>query len=97
MQSIRRIDPVSAMKVCAVLYAVIGLIIGAILSLVSMVGIMAAASQNLPRAFGLIFGAAAIVIAPIFYGVIGAIGGLITAAVYNLIARFTGGLQIELE
>jgi hypothetical protein len=28
---------------------------------------------------------------------LGVIGGLIMAAVYNLVAKFTGGIQIELE
>ena len=96
MQSIQRVDPISAMKVCAVLYAVLGLIIGVFISLLSMVGFMAAASESSSGAFGFIFGAAAIVVLPIFYGVLGAIGGLISAALYNVVARFTGGLQIEL-
>lgn len=96
MQSIRRVDPVSAMKVCAVLYAAIGLFIGAIISLIGMAGFMARAGQDLPGAFGFLFGAAAIIIAPVFYGIIGAIGGLVMAALYNLVAQFTGGIQIEL-
>ena len=96
MQSIRRVDPISAMKVSAVLYAAIGLFIGLIISLVSMAGFMAAASQDMPGAFRLFFGVAAIIVAPIFYAVVGAIGGLVMAAVYNLVAQFTGGIQIEL-
>jgi len=94
-QSIRRIDPISAMKVAAVLYAVIGLVIGAVVSLVSMLGFMATSGNG--RAFGLLFGAAAIIIAPIFYAVIGAIGAAIMALVYNVVAGLTGGLKIELE
>ena len=96
MQSIQRVDPISAMKVCAVLYAVIGLVAGAIFSLVGMAGLMARSNPELPAAFGLIFGAAAIIILPICYAIFGAIGGLIMAAIYNLVARYTGGIQIQL-
>lgn len=97
MQSIRRVDPFSAMKVLGVLYAVIGLFVGAIFSLVSMAGFMAAAAGGEDSgAFAFIFGAAAIIVAPIFYGILGAVGGLIMAAIYNVIAKVTGGIQIEL-
>src|SRR5262245_17268212 len=67
MQSIRRVDPVSAMKVSAVLYAFIGLFIGLIISLISVAGFMATASQDMPGAFRFVFGVAAIIVAPIFY------------------------------
>ena len=43
------------------------------------------------------FGAAAIVVLPIFYGVIGAIGGLVTAFLYNLVAGVVGGIEIDVE
>src|SRR5262245_30847038 len=96
MQSIRRVDPVSAMKVSAVLYGFIGLIMGVIISLISLAGFMASASQDMPGSFRFFFGVAAVIVAPIFYGIIGAIGGLVGAAIYNLVAQFTGGIQIEL-
>jgi len=40
---------------------------------------------------------AAIVIAPIFYGCIGAVGGLIMSLLYNVAAGIAGGLEINLE
>src|SRR5262245_58524154 len=96
-QSVRRVDPFSVMKVCGVLYALLGLFIGMIFSLFSMVGLLAASgSSDAPAIFGFLFGAAAIVLAPVFYGILGAIGGLIMAALYNVIAKFTGGIQVEL-
>jgi hypothetical protein len=39
----------------------------------------------------------AIVIAPVFYGVLGAIGGLIMAFLYNIVARMAGGIEVQLE
>jgi hypothetical protein len=71
-----------------------GLIAGAFISLFSMVG-----SAMAPRGSGfggMIFGAAAIIVLPIFYGLLGFIGTLIAAALYNWIAGFTGGIELEL-
>jgi hypothetical protein len=34
---------------------------------------------------------------PIFYGVLGAIGGALTAVMYNVVAGMVGGLSIETE
>jgi len=84
------------MKVFAILYTVIGLLAGLFFSLISMAGFLASSGQNAPGTFGFLFGAAAIVILPIVYAVIGAVGGAILAMIYNLVARFTGGISVEL-
>jgi hypothetical protein len=42
-------------------------------------------------------GAGAIVILPIFYGVMGFIMGALYAAVYNFIAGIVGGLELQFE
>jgi hypothetical protein len=34
---------------------------------------------------------------PVIYGVMGFIGGIIGAAIYNLIARWIGGIEVEVE
>ena len=34
---------------------------------------------------------------PVFYGVFGFIFGVISAAIYNLIARWIGGIEVEVE
>ncbi|MEP3386819.1 MAG: hypothetical protein ABJO02_01445 [Reichenbachiella sp.] len=43
------------------------------------------------------FGAAALLVIPIMYGIIGFIFTAIGCVVYNLIASFTGGIEIEME
>ena len=96
---IKRIDPMSCAKVSGLLYAVIGLLIGACVSLV-MMSIGSFVPQDEAPAAGFIsmmFGAGAIVILPIFYGVLGFIGGAIVAFGYNVIAGWAGGLQIEVQ
>jgi hypothetical protein len=96
---IRRINPVSAAKVQGVLGAMIGLLIGACISLVALtIGSLASASSDEAIGagmFGMLLGAGAIVVMPIFYGIAGFIGGLIWAFLFNLASKVTGGLEIE--
>ena len=95
---IRRVGVFSAAKIAGALYGLMGLLFGALLSLFSVIGGAAAMSQGQDDAvFGLIFGVGAVIILPLFYGVIGAIFAAIGAAFYNLLAGFVGGLEIEVE
>ena len=34
---------------------------------------------------------------PVFYGIFGFVFGIISAAIYNLIARWIGGVEVEVE
>ena len=95
---IKRVNPMSAARVSGVLGVLLGLLIGACVSLFMVVagGTIAAASDKPGGAIaGLLFGAGAIIILPIFYGVFMFIMGLIQAALYNLAARWTGGIEID--
>ena len=47
--------------------------------------------------FGVLFGVGSIILLPFLYGVLGLVGGLISALLYNLIARFVGGIELVLE
>jgi hypothetical protein len=99
---IRRVGPLSCAKVAAALYAVIGLFIGAFISLFSLAGGFASAAfaADPSRRPGFIpfgLGALAIVLFPIFYAAIGFVGALIAAWVYNLAVGVVGGIQIDLE
>lgn len=97
---LRRIRVGSAAKVIGTMYAVLGLLVGLCLALISMVssGFLAGAeSEGLPSWFGAAFGVGAIVVLPILYGVIGLLLGAIGSAVYNLVAGMVGGLQLELQ
>jgi len=97
---IRRIGVMSAAKITGALYAALGLVAGCILATVSMLsaGFMANASNgDVPSWIAPIFGIGAIVIAPVFYGVMGLIGGAVAAAIYNLVAGVAGGLDLEVQ
>jgi len=93
---LKRVGPMSMAKVSGTLYIVIGLFIGAIFSSISILG-LATATQDGPGRLGMMFGAGAILWAPIFYGLLGFVGGLIMAALYNVMAKLVGGVQLELE
>ncbi len=90
---IRRVEPVSVAKVMGMLYALLGILIGLFFVLLgSWMSTMA--GDYVP--FGSI-GIAAIIVIPIIYGCIGFIGGLIGAALYNLVAGWVGGVVIHTE
>ena len=92
---VRRIGAISCGKMLGCLYVVVGLIVGALFSLLALAG--AAASGPQAGAGGFLFGLGAIIILPIFYGVIGFIGGVIGAALYNLVASVVGGIELEVD
>ena len=98
---LRRLDPVSLAKVMAMGYALIGLIAGAIIALLSFagVGLGAAMAEHGGAESSLIaaaLGVGAIIILPLFYAVMGFIGGLIAGLVFNVALRWAGGLQLDL-
>ena len=93
---LKRVGPMSIAKISGVLYAAIGLIIGAVVSLLALLG-LAANMGGGSNFMGVMLGVGAIVALPIFYGLIGFIGALISAGLYNLLARVVGGVQLELE
>lgn len=98
---IKRIGVLSVAKIMGVLYGLIGLIAGCLFALAMILGagatMMGAQSENsaLGMGFGMGMGLACVVLFPIFYGVLGLIAGLISAALYNFAARFMGGIEIE--
>jgi len=99
MMIVKKIGVMSLGKIMGALYALFGLIFGAIFSLISLLGFTAgAASQGANEAvISLIFGVGAIIALPIFYGIMGFVAGLISAFFYNFIAGMVGGLELEVE
>jgi len=91
---IRRIGPLSFAKVTGILYALMGFIIGIIFSLVSMIGGAMMPHEN-GGMMGMIFGVGAIIALPIFYGILGFLTSLVGAVLYNVVAGWVGGIEIE--
>ena len=94
MSELKRIGVGSAFKLTGFLYLFIGFIFGALITLAVFAGFKPGGGGGM---MSLIFGTLAIVILPILYGVLGAIAGVIGALLYNISARVTGGLDLELE
>ncbi|HET9097074.1 MAG TPA: hypothetical protein VFN37_10455 [Candidatus Baltobacteraceae bacterium] len=93
---LRRISPVQFALVVATIYAFIALIIVLVwLPFATLVAAMVPSSTG--RWFGAGLGVVALVVWPIAYFIIMFIGGLITAALYNLVAGWTGGIEVTLE
>jgi hypothetical protein len=93
---ITRIGPLSVAKVAGTLYTAIGLIVGAMVSLISMAGGFAANTSE-GAGVAALMGVGAIVFFPILYGVMGFIATLIMAALYNVIAGAVGGVEMDVR
>jgi hypothetical protein len=97
MIRIKKIGVLSLGKVFGILYALMGLIIGAVITLISLFAAVAFSKYQSAGLGGLFFGIGSVIILPIFYGVTGCIGGVITAFIYNLVASWVGGVEVEAE
>jgi hypothetical protein len=91
---INRIGAFSLAKVSGMLYALIGLIFGALLSVVSMAGAAFGGGEDAGM-FGALFGIGAVIVLPLFYGCMGFIFSLIGAWLYNLLAGMVGGVELD--
>ena len=103
---IRRIGVWSAARLYAGISGTFGLIAGVFFALMATVGGMAGALSSdagshgaglLAGGLGALFGVGAIILMPIFYGLLGLIGGSIVAALYNVFAGLFGGVEVEVQ
>jgi hypothetical protein len=78
-----RVTPLRAGIVLGILYGIGGLIIAPFFLLAAFAG------------KGGVGGVAFAVMFPVIYAVGGFVGGIIAAALYNLVAKWTGGLEFE--
>jgi hypothetical protein len=76
------------------MYACMGLLFAPVFLVIGLLA-SAAGQHNNPLAG--IFGIGFAVLCPVLYGVTGSIAGLIGALFYNLLARWVGGFELEME
>ena len=93
---LRRIRPLSVAKVAGVLYAFLGLLLGCVFALISLAGGFASEEPAGP-VLGMFFGVGAVILMPVFYGGLGFLMSLLMAALYNMVAGWVGGIEIQLE
>jgi hypothetical protein len=90
-KQLTHISPLRAGIVLGVLYGLLGLVFVPFILLAALFGIRAGGA---PAAFGGVFFA---MFFPVLYAVLGFIGGIIASAIYNLVAKWTGGLEFEVQ
>ena len=88
MAQIKRFSIGQAAKFMGVLYLLFGLLFAPMFLLMGMFA---------PEGQGGMFGTLFAVAMPIMYGVFGVVGGAIGAALYNLVAGWVGGIEVELQ
>jgi hypothetical protein len=93
MKKITRVRATSVGKVMGMIYGFLGLIAGGVATIFAIVG---NSVSNTEGGFGGIFlGVGAIIVLPIAYGLVGYIFGILSGWIYNLAAKWVGGLEIE--
>ena len=98
MRKISKFEPLSVMRIAAIGYGAMGLVEGAMFSLVfSLIPMADPHHQNLPVWFGWVFGGLSIVFMPILFAIMGAIFGGLGAVIYNVSAKYVGGIAVEVE
>jgi hypothetical protein len=99
MATLKRVGPGSAFKIAVIVYAFLGLVIGILFGFVSMLGVALHSGDTNPGlgmlGFGLGFGA--VLVFPVLYGVVGGIFAAIGALLYNLVANWVGGLEVDIS
>ena len=93
---IRRIGPLSFARLSGMLYAIVGLVLGGIFSLVALAGGFASDTAG-AAGVGAIIGVAAVVVFPILYGLLGFVMTLIAAWLYNVAAGVVGGVEVDIQ
>lgn len=97
---LRSVDVLSCGKIMGALYAVLALIGGMLYTVLSLAVVMLAqppANGPNPATFMVVMGVLMVFLAPIFCGIVGFLGGLLAAAVYNFLAGLIGGLELHFE
>jgi hypothetical protein len=98
MKRISMIEPWSVMKISAIGYGAMGLVEGVMFGFVlTFVPLADKSGGHMPRVFGPIFGILAIVFLPPLFAVFGALMAGIGAAIYNLSAKYVGGIEVEVS
>jgi hypothetical protein len=85
------IAPLRAGIVLGVLYGILSLFVVSFVPLAAVLG----SKTGFPAQA--IFGVGLAILLPVLYAAAGFIGGIIGAALYNLIAKWTGGFEFEVR
>jgi hypothetical protein len=90
---LKKVKPSSLAKFSAIM----GLFVGLIYSVVFIFIMLIASGSQKSIGIGFGLGIVGVILIPIIYAGMGYIGGLIYAVIFNVIARFSGGIELEVE
>jgi hypothetical protein len=93
MHVLKSVGVMSVAKIMGLLYGCMGLIFAPILLLVGVLGSIAGQDKT---PFAGVVGIVLAVLMPVLYGVTGFVSGAIGALLYNLLAKWVGGFELEL-
>lgn len=91
---IRRVGVFSVARVMAAMYALMGLVLGGIATLLAMIGAGIGGGGRNAGIGAAVFGVGAVILLPLFYGALGFIAGMIGAFLYNTCASVVGGIEL---
>lgn len=97
---ITKVGVLSLGKLLGIMYAAIGAVFGLLYALFAIVGggaMLAMGGDEGAMGGGMMMGmgVAAVIVLPILYGLIGFVGGLLSALFFNIAAKYAGGLEVE--
>ena len=94
MAQINRIDWLSTAKISSFIYMIIGLVLGALVSIATLAGVdLSQGQQPMPMWVN----QSAVVIYPIFYFGLGFSAGAVSALLFNAAVKVMGGLKINID
>ena len=91
IQRIRRLGIGQMAKVMGALYFLIGIIFAAVMALFG--SMMPGAGDDSTA----LLGGAFLIALPVLYGLFGVVAGALIAWLYNVVAGFTGGIEMEFD
>ncbi len=98
-RTLKSIEPISLAKISGLGYAAMGLLLIPFMFIGPF--LMALAPENgedaMPKGLMIALAVGFALAMPIIYGAIGFIFGLISGFVYNLIAKWIGGIEVDVE
>ena len=96
---LKRIAPLQAGKILGVFYALISLLFVPFMLVFVAIGSLVSRNQPGAAPFPLMFGMGIgfMLFLPVLYGICGFIFGALSAWIYNLLAKWLGGFELEFE
>jgi hypothetical protein len=93
-RTIKRIAPLQLGKMLAILYGIMGLLFIPFFLLIAVFGSRMPGQQ---RVGFMALGAGFAVFLPLIYAAMGFVFGALGALIYNLVAKWIGGIEVEVE